>query len=431
MRNALGIFSLAIAVRILYIFWLAPVHHADPGEMERAAANLARHGQIGNVFSDDSGPSAHVGPVYVLILAAIYRLSGDGFSRTAQKLFSTLVSSLLISFMPALGRRLQLRPSTGTLAGVCLAISPLFWFDETSGSWEQPLTGLALAAVTWFFATLHEQQWQVRRTVVLAGILTGVLALLSPAMLPAVVLMFLVEWRCQRGQRRRTILGGATIVGISMVIVFPWAYRNYALWNGFIPFRSNFGLELRIGNNPKATGKSAGTYWHDSKSPFATIHPLTNPEELARLKEVGEWEYMQEKERQALNWIKENPGRTLELTGRRLVLYWFAPGHVFEPGTSLIPIRTILFSLTTLFCLVGLIYLMRQSHPSTGLLISAIAGGSLVYFLTHIDMRYRYPVFGLSVLVGCNWIFAMKARILKSGRTGDGTIAHSASTTQI
>src|SRR5262249_13414177 len=149
-------------------------------ELERGAATLAREGALGNVFSDHSGKSAHVAPLYPAFLAVVYATFGSDTpaGRLVQELFALLATSVGIALLPLVARRAGLGVAAGAAAGVLLALLPFNLWVETSGSWEQPYAALALAGLFLAFVALHDDGWQSRRRVVGAGLLLGVTALL-------------------------------------------------------------------------------------------------------------------------------------------------------------------------------------------------------------------------------------------------------------
>ena len=53
-----------------------------------------------------------------------------------------------------------------------------------------------------------------------------------------------------------------------------------------MPLRSNFGLELALGNNPWANGKSYDTSWDDPNCMNRRIHPFGSREERDRLERL-------------------------------------------------------------------------------------------------------------------------------------------------
>ena len=156
------LFALAFSCRLAYVLIKQTFMDLRAAEMERAAICLADHGQLGNAYSDDSGPTAHVSPLYPAFLAAIYRVFGSHTpaGRLAQELGSILMTSLGISLLPVLARRANLERGSGWAAAFVLAVLPLNLWVETSGAWEQPAAALVLIAILFAVLALHEQRWR-------------------------------------------------------------------------------------------------------------------------------------------------------------------------------------------------------------------------------------------------------------------------------
>ena len=396
------IFVLAASVRVLYVRVSLPRNGNGAGagaEMERAAVSLARTGELASVYDDETGPSAHVAPLYPFYLAMVYRvfgLPGDS-GRLAQQLLSVFVVSLSIALLPLLARRLRLSPWTGLAAAIGMALAPLNLWVECSGGWEQPVSALALLGLVFAFAVLHDQEWRSGWSLCLTGLLVGVLALLSPSLLPVVAIAIVGEWLVQSG-RMRVFLGSLVIAVVAGVCVAPWMYRNH-VEVGSACLRSNFGLELWVGNNPRANGKTFGTHAEDPRNLLFAIHPYSNAGERAHLKVVGEAAYMREKQAQALGWITAHPGEFAGLCLRRVQIFWFPSADLWPPSTPAREMKAALWSLTGLGTMVGLLLLFARRHPHAVLLLAAAIGPSLVYLITHVDSRYRYPIFAVSLLL--------------------------------
>ena len=81
------------------------------------------------------------------------------------------------------------------------------------------------------------------------GDFLGALTLLSPVFLPAALLMLLAEFLAQAAHRRRVFVRGTILLTLSTAVVAPWIFRNYVVLGGFVPTRSNLGLELYVGNH--------------------------------------------------------------------------------------------------------------------------------------------------------------------------------------
>jgi hypothetical protein len=66
----------AISGRIAYLLYEQAFRQPPGTEMERAAVSLAREGSIAHIYSAETGKSAHVSPLYPLLLAGLYRVFG-------------------------------------------------------------------------------------------------------------------------------------------------------------------------------------------------------------------------------------------------------------------------------------------------------------------------------------------------------------------
>jgi hypothetical protein len=432
------LFLLALTPRVIY--GLVVMGHPAPDykgdEMERAGTAVAVQGEIANVYSDTSGPSAHVSPLYPYFLAGLYRLAGppaDG-GWMAQVLAASIATAAGIALIPLLALRLGFHPIAGWITAIFLALCPLNLWVESWGGWEQPFAVLALLGLLFVFLGLHrywgadsqpDEPASGRSRLVLlvlaAGLLIGVSALLSPSLLPAAALMILGEFLAQARQRKSVLLAAGCMFAIAVACLAPWTIRNYEVLGGFIPMRSNFGLELWIGNNPQGNGKTFVTYFDDPNRITRQWHPAGSASERAHLQQVGEFAYMREKQHEALEWIGNHPGRFAELTANRFGYYWMPPEHMWSPSASMRAFRAPVYCLAGLGSFLCLAYLVIGGHGSRWLVGAALIGPSLVYLITHVDMRYRYLTFAISVLLTAHLVVEVGMRVGRHfGRSGTG-----------
>jgi hypothetical protein len=394
----LAVFTLALAFRAPYLGKCAE-HHLPLGvsETERAAVSLARTGVLGGIFAHDSGPSAHAAPLYPWLLARVYQIADwQGVDpRPCQVLLMTLLSCGVIGLVPLLARRGGLHPGAGWAAAVLLCVLPGNRALETTGFHEQPLLAGTVTVVLLAFMALHKRCWRSPSRVALAALLTGLSALLSPVFLSAVALVMLAEWLTLRGARRAVLLGSLVVVAGVFLILFPWAYRNHRQLGGWIWTRSNFGLELWIGNNPQATGQ---TFF----PAYAVHHPFVSPQEAAEHKRLGELEYTRRKGKMAREWIRDHPGDFARLTARRVECFWFPNTHmVWGDGAKWVAYVHCVLSFALL---AGLARLFWTRYPYRWLLLATLVGFSLPHLMTHVDVRYRYPLCGIIDLVACDFV---------------------------
>ena len=84
--------------------------------------------------------------------------------------------------------------------------------------------------------------------------------------------------------------------------------RNYVVFGKFVLLRSNFGLELYLGNNEQALDSSS---WR--------LHPSDNDVEKEKFRHLGEIAYMAEKQREALHFIVTHPRHAVRFNFHRFV----------------------------------------------------------------------------------------------------------------
>jgi hypothetical protein len=406
-RCGLLIFLLAALPRWGYGFYVqSHTTKGFAGEMERAAASLATQGDIADTYGPGSGPSAHVAPLYAYLLAALYRIFGlpDTVGRWAQVTLAVSVSATCIALLPALGQRLRLRPGVGYAAALLAAISPLNLWIETSGSWEQPVAAMCLFGLLYSAVTLHDCGWNARGLVLGTGLLVGTAALLSPVLLPAVIIVLCSELCLQVNSRKRVAVAVCLIAAISVACMAPWMVRNYVKLGGLVAFRSNLGLELWIGNNAQTNGSVSDSDWITSQ-----CHPYCSRLAASQLKSVGELAYMRGKQQEALAWIAANPGRFAVLTARRWLTYWLPLAASAAPLATAVILKDCAFTVVGSGSLVGLVWAFVAGHRYRWLFLATLAGPSLIYMVTHVDPRYRYSTFLLMVLMGCQGIWWVMA----------------------
>lgn len=407
--GAMALFVLSSAIRIGAIpgqVGASGLQRHHGAEMLFAAEHLAQTGEIADVFGPNTGPSAHVAPLYPVCLAVVFRATGTerGGSALPQFLWSILGTALGIALLPFFAQRAGLSLPAGYAAALVMALSPFNFWTESYGAWEAPYCVPFILALCLAFIALHDCRWQSWTRTCLTGLLLGVGMLLSPAVLAGVVLMWLGELLVAAAKPRRLIASGVVITTLCLACLSPWMWRNYRALGGFVPVRSNFGLELWVGNNPWANGKSFGTTVSDPNHLLMRIHPFANDAERKRLKELGELAYMREKEAMALQWIEQHPREFIGLCFRRLQIFWFPPEDMWDPCTGWRRLRPWFFSLVSVGAIAGLLRLFWIRHPYRWLLFGSLVGPTLAYLITHVDMRYRYPIIGLSVLLGCDCV---------------------------
>jgi hypothetical protein len=229
-------------------------------------------------------------PAFPLLAAALLLISGPrwGF---ALRLAAVACTAVMVSSFPYAARRLGLGWETGVVAAILwLGATPVL-YPHFESSW---------AAAVNLAVTLLAAAWIGKPSLARAlafGIACGV-ALLLLATVAAracghpLACLLLGPKTVPRGRSRRR-RGDRAVDG-----------RNFLVFGGWVPFRSNFGLELAVSNNDCASfslQQNLDTGCH------ITGHPNQNATEAARVREMGEIAYNRQRLRDALDWIRANP----------------------------------------------------------------------------------------------------------------------------
>lgn len=353
------------------------------GEAVRVARSLAVNGRFENPFASmNTGPTAHVAPVYPFIYALFLKVLGTGYT-SLWALWAVNIGflALQMSLLPWLSQRLGFGILPGLLAA---ALGSLSLHAPVDTRTECFLAGLLLMAAC--LLTEHVPLWGSIIGAMCLGVFWGVVILTNPVMVLLLAAWPSVSILAQPRERRgRLTIRFAVMACAALLTIAPWIARNYIRMGAFIFVRDNLGLELYTGNNPCAKATLAANIksgCHDS------THPNSNGAIAANLSATGEYSFNRAKLREANLWIGSNRPAFLILTAQRFRQFWWPDlDHLWET----IPVWTI-----TVFGIAGL-FLMRRK-PFAWLIGTAWVLFPTVYYFVPSEPRYRYPIYWTSLL---------------------------------
>jgi len=362
----------------------------DWGYEQAAIAQALADGRgFSDPFQRGSGATGWCAPLYPALLALLLRVTG-GVTYSAALALAVLqaaAAALTCQQLFRLARALH-SPRLGWLAAAAFALHPLAAYLPVSLVWDSTFVALG---VTWFLARLAEAGPSAPPRAILAhGVRLGLVALVNPAPLslaPAVL------WYLARGRGARAMVGVAAAFGGALALtVSPWALRN-ALTLGSPNLRTNLGVELFVGNNDGARGPFNGR-----------IHPAYDDAEYQRYLELGEVAYARDAGARALAWARADPARFLALSAHRAQRFWVGPDPR-EPerlGSGALRhrdaegwIEWLTHALAGALAIVGA---LRFRGPGAALVRGALFLFPLVYYVTHVFERYRFPIEPVVVL---------------------------------
>src|SRR5215510_1941758 len=367
---------------------------------------IARSVALGEGFSSPlhgpTGPTAWMTPVYVYLVAAVFKVFGIYTLKSAvvmltlNSLFSAL-TCLTVFFIAdkSFGRVIAIR------AGWVWALFPYAIYFAACRVWDYSLNALLFSLL--FLAALRLEELTSLKAWLAFGLLAG-LATLScqPVILVTILLIARICYRSRR--RGKPWMWQAGLAALMILLVMsPWFVRNYLTFDRFIPFRSTFWLVMRSGN----TGDLS-----DIVPDWA--HPATNKAEMEEYRRLGELNYMDAKRRQALDFIYAYPDAFVSLTVRRFFCIWmgFWSLQMFHADPVLI-LHVILTTTLTIFMSVGLFKAWRSDRALVMPYLLALFAFPLIYYITHSHAEYRHPIdtiIAVLVVYGASGLVRRRAR---------------------
>jgi 4-amino-4-deoxy-L-arabinose transferase-like glycosyltransferase len=355
---------------------------------EQETGNIAYALASGKGFSSpfrrETGPTAWLTPVYPLLVAGIFRVFGI-FTRGsffAVVFLNAVFSSAVCLPVYFAGKRMG-GLTVASAAAWLWAIFPNAVMMPFEWVWDTCLA--ALLGATIFWATLKLAESQRLRDWCGYGLLWGFTLMTNPSL--GSLLPFLLGWTAWRAPDvgKSRIAKPALAAGIVILCCVPWTVRNYVVFGRFVPLRSNFPLELYIGNN------------NNYASPQFVWPPRISKErETLLFFRLGETAFMDEEHRKAMEFIRAHPKIFVELTATRFVEFWTGlpePVEGFRRTDSWL-VRVLLLCNTAAAAgaLLGIVLLILRRTPWVFPAAASLVVFPLVYYITHPNLRYRHPI---------------------------------------
>ncbi|MBV9504050.1 MAG: glycosyltransferase family 39 protein [Acidobacteriia bacterium] len=355
-------------------------------ESGNIARSLATGAGFSSPFRVPTGPTAWMTPLYPLLLSGIMRLFGA-------YTFASWVAAVLMNIGFSAAACVPIFFAAKRIAGLGLAaaaawlwaIFPNAILLSFESLWETSLSALLGAALLW--ATLRVSEARRARAWCAYGLLWGVALMTNVALVS--LFAFLLGWLAYRRDLRRAALAAA----VAVVCCVPWTIRNYAVFHSLVPLRSVLGLQLWVGNNPRAK-----VVW------LGEQHPINDTAERNRYVALGEIEYMRQKLHQAAGYMVTHPRHEAQLIAGRFVSIW--AGGTPSPVRDFFRSRSLWFRYVLLFNLalasgavLGMVFLFRKRNPFAFPVAVYPIVFPWAYYLTLALPRYRHPIDPVLVLL--------------------------------
>lgn len=403
-RLFLVILASGFVSRLAFALCLQPWQDLARYEMERAAISLAETGVLGNPYAFETGPSGHIAPLYAMLLAGVFLVFGTGESGEIVKvILSTFLSVLPYAQFPRLAAGLGLSTRLGFGCGLAGGLIPLKPGSDLLGDWEAPAAAALLVLCMTGVADTWRGALGTSRAI-RQGFFWGIALLTAPAFLSLYLAVLVAGFGLAFARKISSLYRFAAIqTACTACLLLPWAWRNYDQLGSPVVTRTNVGLELRLSNNNFAGPNEnlnfrAGLYHR--------YHPLQNPAEAAKVRDLGEVEYNRRAREEAVAWIRANPGRFVALSLQRASLFWFPVSD---------PIRSAGFAVLSITSVVGAVILLRRDLAAGMVLAIPLLVQPLPHYLIHVNVRHKYPIdwigiIGLGIVTSTFYLFLMYRR---------------------
>lgn len=400
------IFFLALGLRVGAIFGLQAWRH--PGAME--------HQAIARYLINDQGFKFHdwgltqitsvQSPPFPYLLAAFY--SAFGYDSNGAYIGVMLLNALmgagtcLLTY--TMTRTLHGSAIVGLIAAALVAVWPTQIYATTFVQAITFITFCSLAVIWLFYRSVDTRKlapW------IGYGLLGCLGALTEPVLLPFMALsgLLILFWPGLCWKIR--IRNAAVLFACAVVVLGPWTLRNHQVHGKFMPVKSTFWVNMWKANNPNATGTDRAPMPEAVKAALETSltdeqlrdpefdsarqYDLLTPDQRAQLWKKPEVEREVVFGEFAKSFIREHPGRYLELCGIRfLKTVWIEADNPKANGLKQYVLywtpRTVLLVLTPLGMLVAIRRKWRMTIP-----ILVVGSALLTYTLTIAAARFALP----------------------------------------
>jgi 4-amino-4-deoxy-L-arabinose transferase-like glycosyltransferase len=347
------------------------------------ARSLAQHHGFSSPFYPATGPTALLPPLYVWLLAGIFKVFGVYSVKSALTILSLNSLFSALTCIPIyLAARTSINARVAAFAAWGWAIYPFAIYYSAARVWEFSLTSLLITTCFWLALRLHEKPTALRW--LSFGLLFGVAGLSNPAVFSLFpVLLLLPLWRLYRAGG--SWLRSGLVAGVGMLAVLtPWTVRNYRVMHVICPVRDCFWYEFWSANN--GDGSNPTLEW---------THPASNPAEMDLYIGQGEIAYIAQKRVMVLDYVSHHRDSFLSLTLRRIFCYWTGfwsldPAYMRQEPTQL-P-NVFMCTSLTLLLLFGARGWWRRDRSGCLAYLLTIAIFPVAYYVSHPLMDYRQPI---------------------------------------
>jgi pentatricopeptide repeat protein len=399
------LFVFALSLRFVYLSQLQ-----DTPWFDAPIEDAGRYDEWARSIQEDwlqSSQPYHEGaffqaPFYPYLLAIIYTILGHSY--LVPRIIQMLLGSFSVLLVYFLGRRI-FGAAVGKVAAVLASMYGMFIYF--SGELLDP-TVILFFSLVFLLAVLSAMEKPGWWKFLACGMMLGLAAIARPNVL--VYILVLVPWLLVSSKRRGHAFGKsftyvlAMLLGVALLIA-PVTIRNYAVAGDFVPISSQGGVNFAMGNNPGSDGSTpllpgARASWWGIYYDSVQMAEETEGGTLKASQVSNFWF------KRGLEFIRNDPRAALQLTLKKLALFWGGPEvannkdiYFFSEWTSLL--RMLIwrwyiycpFGIIAPLALAGMVLaLFRREGNGSGLIVLLVITYMFGVILFFVNARFRMPV---------------------------------------
>lgn len=400
---------LAALLRLASIPLVGSFRHPVTWEFGPLATNIAAgHGYsdlgvmtpFGTVNQDAYVPSIFMPPAYAWVLAFFYRLAGiSPAAYVALEVVQAAFGVLLVFLVYQLA--LILLGKRGAIAAACLtAIYPaqVYMCNEF-----HPISiYIVLGTATVLFLVRYVERTRSWTDLILAGVCGGILMLFRGEA-PALVLLYAMLLILRGG--RKTVGAAAAFLLTAFAFLAPWTIRNYREFGQIIPVCASGGVNLWVGNNPRATG-----------SQHYILYPKPLSPDLEKVFDQPTDKYYTVRvdaglKRLAIDYIRTHPREDAIMAAKKLFIFWvFDPTH--DKGSS--PAYWVPSLILTFFAAWGAVLRGKKIFTDDLFLSASILFALAIGMVVFVLPRYKIVIDPFLMVIAANAVVTLAARTKES-----------------
>jgi len=353
----------------------------DEGQYYAIAKNLVSKG----LYSTDGvHPTAYRPPGYPLLLSVLLFCH---FDIVTLRFFNFLfLAGSVIILHKILSEHFT--REAGLVAGFLTLFYPVLFY--TAGTFY-PQTFGAFLFLTYIWLVFRKGGCPFLYSL-LTGLVMGLLVLTIPTFVFVFVLTFFFIIIC-----RKNVKGALIMTLAACLVVTPWAVRNCVVFRTFVPFSTNSGWNLILGNSPNASANSGAC---------TDISVYTS--RASHLSETERDAYFRS---EAIKWIMSNKVRAISLYFKKVLNYFnFRAGLATKSESS--PYKEIMIFIPyyLLLSLTVLRFFFVKKYPFSYIekyFVACYFANAFFQAIFYTRIRYRLPfdylLIGLVAIFVCQF----------------------------